>query len=277
MLRGQVARASSLTAICEKQAVSPELSSGAVGEPSLVTESGPCTLLRACHTPCVERLLTIPQCPRFTEEGTEVQGETFVWGHGADLGRGQGPSADGGPLGARRCGRAEVAGRSRTLRGPKPSGPWARPPSPGLPAVGAGGPGAGSRARARAPLSPAAAASPSLGGPSAGRYLLSPGRAPSRLPARPWPPWRRAAPALSSAARPASCGPRLTPAPPRAAPSPTRPLPKMPPPRVAPSPAAPLRAAPSGAKLQGALSPRGTASEKGVRLVLFLKDKPNYA
>lgn len=101
--------------------------------------------------------------------------------------------------------------------------------------------GVGSRARARAPLSPAATASPSLGGRSAGRYLLSPGRAPSRLPARPGPPWRRAAPALSSAAPASELGPESDP-PPLPLPGRPPPLPdshpptQMPPPRAAPSP-----------------------------------------
>lgn len=212
--------------------------------------------------------------PSFYRGGNRSPRGDFCLGSGADLGRGQGPSADGGPLGARRCGRAEVAGRSRTLRGPNPSGPWARPPSPDLPAVGAGGPGAAPEpGRLYLPrprrLRVSAARAPGVicSRPAGPLPAFPPGR--GRRGDGPLPPYHRPPGRLAVA--------RVSPPP-----SPGGPLPDTLTPQDAssqgsPSPDAPLRVAPSGAKLQGALSPRGTASEKGVRFVLFLKDKPNYA
>lgn len=232
--------------------------------------------------------MTIPECPPFTEEGVDRggNGETFCLGvTGADLDGGQGPSADGTGWrpGAMSALRSQGGPGPRTSRDPQGLATAPGPAPAGVCVGGLGGAvwggwelGAGSRARTRAPLSPAATASPSLGGPSAGRYLLLPGRAPSRLPARPGPPWRLAAPALSSAAPASELGPKSDPRPCRSAdrPLPSRtathpprcPLPGWPPTRC------PSQSGPFWGQAAGALSPRGTASEKGVcQICPFLK------
>lgn len=95
---------------------------------------------------------------------------------GADLGRGEGPSADRGLLVA------------RPQRDPGRARPWSllalgAPAAPGPAGCGRRDPGTGSRARARAPQSPAAAASPSLGSPSSRSVICS--RPAGPLPAFP--------------------------------------------------------------------------------------------
>lgn len=126
--------------------------------------------------------MTIPQCLCFTEKENEVQGEDFCL---KSPGRpGQGPGSWrwwrplGGLAGPRLCRRVRALGRSRRGRSWSLQAMGASaaplPCCPGPARCGRREPGAGSRARARAPLYPAAAASLSLGGLSAGRYLLSP-------------------------------------------------------------------------------------------------------
>lgn len=159
----------------------------------------------------------MPQCPRFAEEGAEVQGRTFVWGHWGRPGRGPGSQ--------RRWGRWWPGRGAGGGRVPGPSG-RGRAAALGLPAAGAGGaagaaPGPGrlylSRPRrlrvsaARAPgvicsrpAGPLPALPPSrraraavatgrprlIGGPSSQRGprgRRGRGRAPARAPTRPDP------------------------------------------------------------------------------------------
>lgn len=227
---------------------SPPLPPGAAGGPCLASEWSSATAKRLSHAlSCAGRLLTAANALVLQRRGLKSKDRPPSGVTGAGLRGGRDPGAGGGLLvaGPRRRGRAEVPGGA-DLAGPRT-----------LRAVGAPAAGAGSRARARAPPSPAAAASPSLGSPSGGRYLPSPGRAPSRLPAGPGPPRRRAAPALSAA--PASeRGPRgrrgggRGGAAPSAGPGPAR-----------PSPAAPL------GRAAGRASPRGIASENFLSDLFF--------
>lgn len=173
------------------------------------------------------------------------------------------------------------AGGLRALGRPRRGRSWSLPAEgasaaplpccPGPARCGRREPGAGSRARARAPLYPAAAASLSLGGLSAGRYLLSPDWGP-------FPPSRPAGTAVVTGrsrliGRPrqglgpggrrdgAETGPR----PPDLVPDLARPslgcsLPKTPP-----------WASLLPDQRMGALSPRGTTSEKGFVCFLFVR------